>query len=86
MALWTDPRFSEPEKRIYEQRVDDAYERSGIGPGVMMTLGAAFGLVLLGIVIGLGHPETPTTLADQTLDRAAPSQPAHSPPNARNVR
>lgn len=85
MAVWTDPRFSEPEKRIHEQRVADNYGKSGIAPGVMMALGALFGLVLLGIVIGLGHPETPTTLADRTLDRAAPLQPAYSPPSAPNA-
>ncbi len=85
MALWSDPRFSDTEKRMQEQRVDDAFERSGIGPGFMMILGAAFGLVVLGAVIGLGHPQTPTTVADQSLDRQAPAQSAHPLPAYRTA-
>ncbi len=84
MALWSDPRFSDSEDRNAEQRVDDAFERSGIGPGMMMILGAAFGLVVLGAVIGLGHPQTPTTaIADRSLDRtlAEPSHPLPRVPN-----
>ncbi|MFA5957589.1 hypothetical protein [Hyphomicrobium sp.] len=86
MALWSDPRFSDTEKRMQEQRVDDAFERSGIGPGFMMILGAAFGLVILGAVIGLGHPSTPTTVADQSLDRQAPAQIARPLPSVPNGR
>ena len=82
MALWSDPRFSDSENRSAEQRVDDAFERSGIGPGMMMILGAAFGLVVLGGVIGLGHPQTATTtLADRSLDRT-PGGTSHPFPRA----
>ncbi len=87
MALWSDPRFSDAETRDPEKQLDDAYERNGIGPAMMMMiLGAGFGLLVLASVIGLGHPEQPTTLADRMLDRPAQPQPAHPLPRVRTNR
>jgi hypothetical protein len=44
----------------------------------MMLLGAAFGVAILGVIIRLGYPVAPITVADQTLDRpeiASPTTP-----------
>jgi hypothetical protein len=78
MALWSDPRFSDREKR--NQRVEEPFEKGSIGPGFMVFAGAVFGVVLLASVIGLGHPEKPTRLADRSLDQPTHSQPAHTTP------
>lgn len=80
MALWSDPRFSGTETRNEDQRKEDLFEKAGIGPGFMMFAGAVFGLVVLGTIIGLGHPEHPTILSDRSLDRPVQSQPAHPAP------
>jgi hypothetical protein len=56
MALWADRRFSDNEGNSPEQRVDRAYERSGIGPGLTILACIAFVLILFGGTIGLGHP------------------------------
>ncbi|WP_414462207.1 hypothetical protein [Hyphomicrobium sp. DY-1] len=82
MAPWSDPRFSDTEKRNQQQRIEDPFDKTGIGPGFMMFAGAAFGVVLLATLIGLGHPERPTTLADRSLDQPTQSQPAHQGPQA----
>lgn len=82
MALWSDPRFSDTEKRNQQQRIEDPFDKAGIGPGFMMFAGAAFGVVLLATLISLGHPERPTTLADRSLDQPIQSQPAHQGPQA----
>jgi hypothetical protein len=69
MALSADPRFSETGQRAQEKRIDEEFDRTGIGPGMMMTLGAIFGLIFLGIVIGLGHVAvSPTVVADRSFD------------------
>lgn len=85
MALWSDPRFSDAETRNQDQRTEDPFDKAGIGPGFMMFAGAAFGVVLLGTIIGLGHPEHPTTLSDRSLDRPAQSQPAQPTQHAPRV-
>ncbi len=80
MALWSDPRFSDTEKPIEKQPIEDPFDKGGIGPAFLMFAGAAFGIVLLGLVIGLGHPERPTTLADRTLDQPVHTQHARPLP------
>ena len=67
MAVYTDPRFSDSEERSADQRVDRAYERSGISLLALVFLAFATGLILLGAVTGLGHPNlsVPTKLADR---------------------
>jgi hypothetical protein len=75
MALWADPRFSDSEGITPEQRVDRAYERSGIGPGLAILACIAFALILFGGAIGLGHP-VPDRIwtTNQSLDRSTSNQ------------
>ena len=69
MALSADPRFSETGQRAQQKRIDEEFDRSGIGPGMMMTLGAVFGLIFLGIIIGLAHVGvSPAVVADRSYD------------------
>jgi hypothetical protein len=76
MAVYTDPRFSDSEWRLVEKRVDNAYEKSGLGPGLIMIFAVALALVLFGAVRGLGHPTTPTTtVADRSFEQPAPMTP-----------
>ena len=63
MAAYTDPRFSDSEERSAEQRVDEAYERSGIvgiGLGALVALALVMGFVLFAAVTELGHLTGPT--------------------------
>jgi hypothetical protein len=87
MAVYTDPRFSDSEERSAEQRVDDAYERSGIGPGSLVIFAIAVGLVLFSAVTGLGHPTTsaPTKMADRAIDRPAVGTPVRPLPQKTSV-
>jgi hypothetical protein len=57
MALRSDPRFSDNGRSAPERRVDEAYERSGIGPGLIVILLAALGLVLLAPTINFDSPQ-----------------------------
>ncbi len=86
MALSPDPRFSETGPRAQEKRIDEEFERNGIGSGMMMTLGAVFGLIFLSIVVGLGHVGVPpTVVADKSLDQTTlnrGSQPIPRSPSA----
>jgi hypothetical protein len=82
MALWSEPRFpSSDAKRDQIRRPDDPLDDDGIGPAFLMLAGAAFGITLLGLVIGLGHPEQPTMLADRTLDQSVHDRPANALPS-----
>jgi hypothetical protein len=56
MALEADPRFSDKGRRTFDQRIDDAYENTGIGPGLIVLFVIALGLVLFGPTIGLQNP------------------------------
>ncbi len=86
MALSAKPRFSETGRRAQEKRIDKEFERNGIGSGTMMTLGAVFGLVLLGIIIGLGHVGvSATVVADRSLDPTIPSHVSQPIPRSSNV-
>jgi hypothetical protein len=55
MALFADPRLSDSGRRFQERQVDDAYERSGLGFGLIVIMTLALGLLLLGAVQGLGR-------------------------------
>lgn len=85
MALSSDPHSSKDETRGPDRRLqEDAFKpESDTGQSLpMMLLGAAFGVAILGVIIRLGYPVTPITVADQTLDRpeitspSAPTSPA----------
>jgi hypothetical protein len=73
MAVNTDPRFSDSEERSAEDRVDQAYETSGIGLGSVVALALLMGFVLFAAVTELGHPTgpAPTKLADRSIDQPA---------------
>ncbi len=84
MALWSDPRFSE--ERRAEQRVDQAFERSGFGLGALLALALVMGFAVFAAVTEIGHPTgtTPTKLADRSMDQpvtGAPIKPLPQVPN-----
>ena len=77
MAVYTDPRFSDGEERSAERRVDQAYERSGVGFGSLIGLALLMGFVLFAAVTELGHPTgpAPTKIADRSIDQSVTGTP-----------
>jgi hypothetical protein len=76
MALSAETRFSDNEGITAEERVDRAFERSGLGPGLTLLACIALAIVLFGGTIGLGHPAAGTiATTDKSLDRGSSNHP-----------